>query len=434
MPPGCGSFWPRGQTLVRAGDPDRARSGRRCAVASTATPSRAAWSAPSRLRVPSGKTNRTWPSSRMRWASRNASTSAASRSTGWTPPLRAIQPTTGQSNSSFLPSQWIRRPSLGISHEPSTTASRFEAWFAARMTRTVARDLVDRALDPDPASWRGRRPGSEGHGPDERRHRALDRLGAAWSPRRRRRREWPASWSVSRRASASRIAFDDRLDRVLEAVAVGRDDPGVRSPAGAARPRGSRSSSSRRRSASRIASASGPSGSRPRSSARRRARSSTEASRKILRSASGRTTVPMSRPAMTIPPARARSRWRSSSAARSSGMADTADTAASTSGRGRHRCDRPRRRGRGRAGPARPARARPRRRARSAPPRRPTSTPRCSAEPGHRAVEQARVAEPVADVRGRRGAPTLLLPDEPGRRARRRARAARSTHRPSAAG
>ena len=50
--------------------------------------------------------------------------------------------------------------------------------------------------------------------------------------------------------------------------------------------------------------ASGPSGARPRCSARRRARSSTEASRKILRSASGRTTVPMSRPAMTIPPAR----------------------------------------------------------------------------------------------------------------------------------
>ena len=61
---------------------------------------------------PSGNTNRMWPSSRIRWASRNASTSAAPRSTGWTPPFAAAQPTIGQSNSSFLPSQWIRRPSL----------------------------------------------------------------------------------------------------------------------------------------------------------------------------------------------------------------------------------------------------------------------------------------------------------------------------------
>ena len=53
---------------------------------------------------------------------------------GWTPPLAAVQPTIGQSNSSFLPSQWIRRPSLGISHEPITMASRLDAWFAARMS------------------------------------------------------------------------------------------------------------------------------------------------------------------------------------------------------------------------------------------------------------------------------------------------------------
>ncbi len=102
--------------------------------ASTATPSRASWSAPSALRVPSGNTNRTLPSSRIRLASRNASASAAPRSTGWTPPLRAAQPTTGQANSSFLPSQWMRRPSAGVSHAPSTTASKLEAWLAAMIT------------------------------------------------------------------------------------------------------------------------------------------------------------------------------------------------------------------------------------------------------------------------------------------------------------
>ena len=57
-----------------------------------------------------------------------------------------------------------------------------------------------------------------------------------------------------------------------------------------------RSWASRSRSWARTASASSPAGSRPRSSMRRAARSSTEASRNSLRSASGSTTVPMSRP------------------------------------------------------------------------------------------------------------------------------------------
>ena len=126
----------------------------------------------------------------------------------------------------------------------------------------------------------------------------------------------------SRGSARLRVAdrVHDRVDRVLEAVAVGRDDPRVGRPAGAARPRGSSRARRAAGARSRIASASGPSGSSPRSSVRRRARSSTEASRKILRSASGRTTVPMSRPAMTIPPPSASARWRSRSAARSSGI------------------------------------------------------------------------------------------------------------------
>src|SRR5207247_1875499 len=80
-------------------------------MASIARPSFGVWSSAVGLRVPSGKTTRTWPASRTRWARRNASMSALARSTGTTPPLRAIQPTIGQSNISFLPSQWIRRQS-----------------------------------------------------------------------------------------------------------------------------------------------------------------------------------------------------------------------------------------------------------------------------------------------------------------------------------
>ena len=132
-PPGCGIFWPFGQTRFEPEMPI-GTIGAPVRMARTAIPSRAAWSDPSGLRVPSGKTNRIWPSSRIRDASRNASMSAAPRSTGWTPPCAAVQPMIGQANSSFLPSQWMRRPSFGISHEPITTASRFEAWFAARMT------------------------------------------------------------------------------------------------------------------------------------------------------------------------------------------------------------------------------------------------------------------------------------------------------------
>ena len=108
-------------------------------------------------------------------------------------------------------------------------------------------------------------------------------------------------------------------------ASVGRPERRDRAGSGRAR----RGGAGRRGSAA----ASGPSGSRPRSSARRRARSSTEASRKILRSASGRTTVPMSRPAMTIPPvcgqgALAREQRRPQLRRRR----ETAETAASTAG------------------------------------------------------------------------------------------------------
>ena len=86
-----------------------------------------------------------------------------------------------------------------------------------------------------------------------------------------------ASPSASaRRASASRIALTTAStvsSKRLPSVSMIRASSAARSGATARLV----SSSSRRRSAARISSASGPSGSRPRSSVRRRARSSTEA-------------------------------------------------------------------------------------------------------------------------------------------------------------
>ena len=75
--PGCGSFWPRGQTLVRAGDADRHDRGAG-AQGEHGDPVPGLLERAVGLRVPSGKTNRTWPSSRIRLASRKASTSAPS--------------------------------------------------------------------------------------------------------------------------------------------------------------------------------------------------------------------------------------------------------------------------------------------------------------------------------------------------------------------
>src|SRR6266516_301868 len=66
------------------------------------------------------------------------------------------------------------------------------------------------------------------------------------------------------------------------------------------------------------------------SSSRRLARSAADAVRKILQSASGSTTVPMSRPTMTTRPRRASSRCCSSIASRTAGTRATCETLAST--------------------------------------------------------------------------------------------------------
>ena len=116
----------------------------------------------------------------------------------------------------------MRRPSLGISHEPSTTASRFEAWFAARISgpsrgissiapSTVIRLIARPKIRPPSVSV-------EISGVIEL------SIGAGSSLMR-----WRRSLRLGRSAGldvADRV--DDRVDRVLEAVAVGRDDPCVR--------------------------------------------------------------------------------------------------------------------------------------------------------------------------------------------------------------
>ena len=309
-PPGRGSFWPRGQHSCEPAIPT-GTIGAPVRRARTATPSRAclerAVAAARALREheqhvalvedPLGQPEgldvgacRGRPGGRRRCA--------------------AIQPTTGQSNSSFLPSHWNRRPSFG--HERTSrapTASRFEAWLAATMTgpsrgissiapstRTRVRP---RATDPDrrrPARAIQRRDRARRSAPSAARR----RVGLGHRAARRRR--------VARLGVADRP--DDRRDGLLERVAVGRDDPGVGGDRGAAPPPGSRRVDRGAGAPRGSPRPPAPSGSRPRSSARRRARSSTEASRYSLRSASGSTTVPMSRPAMTIPPSAARSRWR----------------------------------------------------------------------------------------------------------------------------
>ena len=241
-------------------------------------------------------------------------------------------------------------------------------------------------------------------------------MGAASSVMRR-RRSARGSVGPARLGVADRV--DDGVDRVLEPVAVGRDDPRVGGGRSGATAR-VESSSSRRRSASRIATASGPSGSRPRSSVRRRARSSTDASRKILRSASGRTTVPMSRPghddaaavgqrALALeergPQLRDRPTWRT--------------RRRRPPGRGHPRCGRRRRRGRATGGRHRPARARPRRRGRASHAgtrptrcgRAPATSPRGRAGPCRRTGSRPRARRP----RRRCSCPT-----NPARRGRRR--------------
>ena len=123
-------------------------------------------SAPSGLRVPSGKMISTSPASRMRVASRKASTSAVDRSTGWMPPREAMEPNTGQSNSSFLPSQWIRRVRRrGVIHDAGDEGVGVRDVVDREDDRARARDVLE-AFDDDV----GEQPGADAAGQRDHAH------------------------------------------------------------------------------------------------------------------------------------------------------------------------------------------------------------------------------------------------------------------------
>ena len=133
-PPGCGSFWPRGQTLVRAGDPDR-HDRRTGAQGQDRRAILACWSAPSGCASPPGRRTGRGPRRGRAW---RAGTPRRRRRRGrpaWTPPLRG-DPADDRPVEQLPLAEPVDPPAERW-HErttPSTTASRFEAWFAARIT------------------------------------------------------------------------------------------------------------------------------------------------------------------------------------------------------------------------------------------------------------------------------------------------------------
>ena len=283
-------------------------------------------------------------------------------------------------------------------------------WLAARITRPGPRDVLE-ALDPS------RRRRCAGEDP----RRAARPSARAWSgrcrgagrllagTRLRFARTAASSVMPPSPASAARIAATTRSTVSSNGPVVGAR--GRRRPrAAAARRRGCGPARRAARSWSRTISASSPAGSRPRSAIRRDARASTDASRKILRSASGSTTVPMSRPTTMIPPSAAMARWRSSSAARTSGTRATAETAPSTASACASASVASSPSSSTRRQPAGPvvAQAHPRRERHERGRRRRARRPARSAMRGHRPVDQARVHEPQPEARGGGGADGAL--------------------------
>ncbi len=146
---GEGSFWPFFQTESELLTP-MGTIAAPVRSASIASPSFASCSSPVGLRVPSGKASRTYPCSRILVARRNASTSAESRLTGCTPPCAASQPNTGQSNSSRLPSQWMRRRrSAGVIQAPGDHRIKVGDVVDREDHRPADRDVLQ-PLDLDP--------------------------------------------------------------------------------------------------------------------------------------------------------------------------------------------------------------------------------------------------------------------------------------------
>ncbi len=174
-PPGCG------KRLARRPDPVASRRSRSGTIgapvrrASRATPSCASWSAPSGLRVPSGKTNSTCPSSRMRCASRKASTSAAAA-------VDRVDAAVGRDPADDRPVEQLALaepvdPPAQPRDQPRADDDgvQVRGVVGGDDERAVVRDLVERALDRDAGDGLREQPAGDAHGPDQRRDRALDR-------------------------------------------------------------------------------------------------------------------------------------------------------------------------------------------------------------------------------------------------------------------
>ena len=103
-------------------------------IARSVTPSFALLERPVGLRVPSGNVPSTRPSSRTRFASRNASVSAAPRRMPNAPFALRNGPATGQSIASCFAIQWTARPSAGVSHDAMSGGSALLRWLLAMMS------------------------------------------------------------------------------------------------------------------------------------------------------------------------------------------------------------------------------------------------------------------------------------------------------------
>ena len=212
-------------------------------------PVRASWSAPSGLRVPPGRRTGRGRRRGCRCAEpERLDVGGAAVDRMDAAVVQHVQPTIGQSNSSRLPSQWMRRPSRGDQPRAEQDGVEVRDVVGGEDHRALARDLVDVALDPDPRERLGADAGARAPSPPT--VSLVDRPVGSGSVIGR--------WRGSRvrvgapRASASRIApatMATVSSKSLPSVVMIRASAAARSGATARLV----SSSSRRRSASRIA-------------------------------------------------------------------------------------------------------------------------------------------------------------------------------------
>src|SRR5450759_1825572 len=183
-------------------------------TARTPAPSLASCIAPLGERVPSGKIARMPPPSRTDLASLKASRSPEPRRTPKTPFWRIPQPKSGQRRASALPNQPIGRPSAGTTYASSSIPSALEQWL--QMIRTgpdcgmfSSPSTVTRVVQA--AATRRIAPVARGKNGSFLPSTAIS-----------------SSLSLRHPAGGLPDRVDDGPDRLLEAVAVGVDDERVR--------------------------------------------------------------------------------------------------------------------------------------------------------------------------------------------------------------